>query len=258
MDRRSFVRLFVSLILAACLLGSCTGTPAGEPSGSEERTGSAEAPTEAVPPSSGETEPGPETPGTEEPETEEPGPAYQPPEDGSFTVCGFDLSEYVPMLYFTGSGDYARINRPSITNGVEKAALSALGFEMKMKVIKVDKYCTESRYDHEILFGKEFRREGMPEYDGTKSYYGVTAGGTVYFCSPSPMLYPYMWELFLEEFMGVPVGSGERSLGCAIQECYREVPALDYEKLSREGYTLVFEDEFEGDDFEGDDFEEWD
>ncbi|MBO4798073.1 MAG: family 16 glycosylhydrolase, partial [Candidatus Methanomethylophilaceae archaeon] len=92
-----------------------------------------------------------------------------------------------------------------------------------------------------------FQREGIPETDARKSCYGVTANGTVYFYSPSPMMYLHMWQLFLEEFFGVPYGSGEQSGGCAVTECYRELPNFNEAWLRQQGYENVFTDEFDGD-----------
>ncbi|MBQ4290718.1 MAG: glycoside hydrolase family 16 protein [Clostridia bacterium] len=250
-ERRCLI-LFVSLILSVVLLVSCAASSGTNPPETDPSAGGGTSETADSASSSSPAESEPEQTEPSGPESEDPKPVYTPPEDGSFTICGIDLSEYAPMLYFTGSGEYARLNRPSITRGIEKSALSALGLEWSIKVIKVDKYLTERRSDHEILFGKEFRREGIPEYDSSRSCYGVTADGTVYFQSPSPMLYPYMWRLFLEEFMGVPVGSESMSLGCAVTECYREVPTLNHAELEREGYALVFEDEFQGEDLDWD------
>ncbi|MBO4797848.1 MAG: family 16 glycosylhydrolase, partial [Candidatus Methanomethylophilaceae archaeon] len=42
-------------------------------------------------------------------------------------------------------------------------------------------------------------------------------------------------------------GSGERSAGCAVTECYRELPSLSEAWLKQQGYEKVFVDEFDGD-----------
>ena len=185
-----------------------------------------------------------------EPETEpqtEPGYSYVPPEDGSFTVCGTDLSEYTMMLYFPGNSDYSYMDRKALVTKLEGATESATGWEQKMTIVKNERFDTTPKTEHEILFGINFQREGMPEPDPKKNYYGVTADGTVFFCSSSPILYPYLYSLFLEEFFGVPAGSGERSRGCALEECYREIPLFDPAELEASGYSLVFEDNFDGD-----------
>ncbi|MBQ4290122.1 MAG: family 16 glycosylhydrolase, partial [Clostridia bacterium] len=63
----------------------------------------------------------------------------------------------------------------------------------------------------------------------------------------APGFYGHLFQLFLEEFFGVPYDSGAKSEGCAVTPFYRELPALDEAWLRQQGYEKVFVDEFEGD-----------
>ena len=245
------MKRFVSLLLAALLLlsilASCAEQTPNEPASTETPvSGSEEPATEPV--SADESEP--EPPATEEPATAKYEYEYVAPEDGSFTVCGIPLSEYTLVVYFPGTADYNLMDRSLLTGSLESAIRAATGDEWKCTLVKNDKYDTQKKAEHEILFGSSFQREGMPERNMKKNYYGVTADGTVYFSSPSPGLYRHLWQLFLEEFFGVPYGSGAKSEGCALTECYREVPLFDIETLKAEGYELVFEDNFDGDEID--------
>ncbi len=87
----------------------------------------------------------------------------------------------------------------------------------------------------------------MPDQSKNKNYYGVTEDGTVYFSAMAPGFYGHLFQLFLEEFFGVPYDSGAKSEGCAVTPFYRELPALDEAWLRQQGYEKVFVDEFEGD-----------
>ena len=216
-----------------------------------------EQPASSVSPEPQSEEPGSETDteeesGMEEPVTSKHETEYVAPEDGSFTICGTPLSEYSMVLYFPGTLEFQKMNRKDILDVLKGTTEDAFGSELNIKVIKNEKYNDQKWADHEILFGNNFHREGMPETDLQKNYYGVTADGTVYFSSPSPMLYRHLWRLFLEEFFGVPYGSGERSGGCTITECYRELPLFDIETLKAQGYELVFDDEFDGEEINRD------
>ncbi|MBQ4290491.1 MAG: glycoside hydrolase family 16 protein, partial [Clostridia bacterium] len=63
----------------------------------------------------------------------------------------------------------------------------------------------------------------------------------------APGFYGHLFQLFLEEFFGVPYDSGAKSEGCAVTPFYRELPALDEVWIRQQGYEKVFVDEFEGD-----------
>ncbi|MBO4229226.1 MAG: glycoside hydrolase family 16 protein [Clostridia bacterium] len=240
-------RLISILIAALMILGvlvSCGEVPT-EPASdvsSESEQASAE-------PSDTET-------GAPDTESEtEPGYQYIPPEDGSFTVCGIDLSEYSMLLYFEANAANGYLNRSILVKDIERNTASCLGYEKKLTVVKNDRFNTTPKSEHEILFGNNFHREGIPELDLKKNCYGVTADGTIYFSAPSHMLYGYLWRLFLEEFFGYDSSAGEKSAGCALTECYRELPELDLAKLEASGYSLVFADEFDGDSL---DMDVWD
>ena len=248
---KRYLTLLIAALMLLAMLASCGEQPENPPASSElPGSESAEPASESEPVSEPDTEPEPAT----EPEEPLPSPdkpvyeyEYAAPEDGSFTICGIPLSEYSLVLYAPTSAEYNFINRKHITARLKDPVNLATGIEWDLKVVKNEKYNTEKWAEHEILFGNNFQRDGIPEADTRKNYYGVTADGTVYFCSPSPMLYCHMWQLFLEEFFGVPYGSGEQSGGCALTECYRELPGLDEAWLKQQGYEIVFTDEFDGD-----------
>ncbi|MBQ4290681.1 MAG: glycoside hydrolase family 16 protein [Clostridia bacterium] len=256
---KGFALLLAVLLVTGCLI-SC-GNPAdpGTPVSSEKDPGS-----DAVPEGTGSDTAPDSEPQTEsenapvsrgDPLKEEFEAPYHAPEDGSFTVCGIPLSEYTPILYWSTSTTYSRIGGSSLFKPIVESLTAATGTEFSLKVIRNDKYDENPKADHEILFGVNFRREGIPEANPKKSYYGVTENGTVYFCTPAPRMYFYLWELFLEEFFGVAPGSGERSSGCAISACYREIPTLTDERLEACGYRPVFEDEFGGESLDLDAWE---
>ncbi|MBO4797972.1 MAG: hypothetical protein J5494_04275 [Candidatus Methanomethylophilaceae archaeon] len=172
---------------------------------------------------------------------------YVPPEDGSFTICGVPLEEYTFVLYFPGSEEYMRMNRAALLDSIQTSTRNATGLDLEFKVAKNEKMFTEKKYEHEILFGSGFVREGMPERNPKKNYYGVTEDGTVYFTAVCVMSYRELWNRFLAEFFGVPEGSGAASAGCSVPACYREYPEMNEEWLTQNGYSLVFADEFDGD-----------
>ena len=243
-------RIFAFLLSALMLLGilaSCGEQPAVQPASSEAPESRSEEPrtepgTESA--SDSETE---EVPATEEPVSSKYETEYVAPEDGSFTVCGIPLSQYTLVLYIPAVTELANMNPADYKKRFNEITESAIGSELEIKVARNDKMFTDKRYEHEILFGTGFVRDGMPEPDMKKNCYGVTADGTIYFATPSIALYSYMYSLFLEEFFGIPADSGQRSAGCALTECYRELPGMDQATLEAKGYSLVFEDPFDGD-----------
>ena len=245
---KKLICLALSLLLLSFACVSCAEqTPGeGEDSSSPAPVSSEPAETESESLPESETE----TPETEEPDTSKYEYEYMPPEDGSFTICGVPLSEYTQVLYFPQTQDNSWMNHITYKNRLAETTASAIGSELEIKVARNEKMFTEKRYEHEILFGTGFVRDGIPEPDLSKTYYGVTADGTVYFCSPAVAVFPYLWELFLEEFFGVPVKSGQPSAGCAVPECYRELKPMDGASLESQGYTLVFEDNFEADELD--------
>ena len=249
---RRFAAFLLAFFLILGIFSSCGEQPAEQPAFSETPISGSEEPASGSEPVS-ESEPEQET----DPATEPPEPLptidkpvyeneYVAPEDGSFTICGVPLSEYTPMLYWGLDADYNYMERKPVVKTIE-AIFASAGCPLDLSIAKSAKYDTTPIAEHEILFGVRFQREGIPEYDSMKNYYGVTEDGTVYFCSPSPILYPYLLELFVEEFLGVAPGSGEQSGGCAISPCYRELPRLDVSRLQAEGYALVLDEPFDGD-----------
>ena len=239
---RRTIALVLSLTLLFGTLASCAGKMT-----SVDETG-----TISQSPGSSTEEPPTADPGTEpssedEPETKYPT-EYVPPEDGSFTVCGTDLSEYHGLLYFPFPPDNnsTQMNQHPMLNRIT-AASEAAGFSLKIDTVRNEKHNETPKYEHEILFGHSFERPGIPSVPKDVNAYRVTADGTIWFSSPSPLLYDHLFSLFLEEFFGVPYGSGTASGGCALTECYRELPRLTDEELRKMGYEIVFEDDFDGD-----------
>ncbi|MBP1554510.1 MAG: glycoside hydrolase family 16 protein, partial [Oscillospiraceae bacterium] len=168
---------------------------------------------------------------------------YVAPADGSFRICGTDLSEYTITAYMPNGSDTQR----RIMRCVGEDILAATGMEIKVDIDVNKEYLETPKAEHEILIGSSYRRDGMPEIDPMDNVYGVTADGTVYFSSFNRSLYPDMFRLFLEEFMGYEKDSGEKSRGCDIHEFTRKLPDFDPKKLEAAGYVLVADDEFDGD-----------
>ena len=164
------------------------------------------------------------------------------PAERIITVCGAPLSDFDLYLYFPDTVQFKKLSKRLLFPKLELPFSKVVGKEKKVNLIQDDSYNEKKISEHEILFGTNFKRPGMPERDLTKSFYGVTADGTVYFSSPSPILYGYLWHLFLEEFAGT---SGVENESCAIRECYREIPKFDISRLEAQGYRKVFEDTFE-------------
>ena len=245
MLKRLFAGILSALLLSATLASCASQTPEPGPGtaaeGSEEATDA-----ESEPETEPATEPVESASARTSPVLPEFGSEYKAPEDGSFTVCGVPLSEYTMILYFPGVESYDKLDRKSLLSRMEKPISSATGTDWKVSLVKNEKYDEAPKAEHEILFGTNFRRDGIPEYEGMSDY-GVTADGTVYFRSPSPVLYGYLWELFLEEFLGVDPKSGERSGGCSVSECRREIPTLTEERIKAAGYSLVLDEPFDGD-----------
>ena len=225
---RRFLSTLIALLLLIPLLISCGGTET-------------EVPSEPV--SSGEeTEPATEPEETGKYPTE-----YAAPEDGSFTICGVPLSEYTALLYFPGNEEFGgSMDKGPVVKSLKEQFLSATGVEMDLSVIKNERFDETPKAEHEILFGVNFRREGIPEAQH-RNYYGVTEDGTVYFCGITPLVFPCLFEQFLEEFFGVTPGSGDASAGCAIGECYREIPLFSDSELEKRGYTCTLDETFDGD-----------
>ena len=161
-------------------------------------------------------------------------------------IAGTKLSAYTAVLVFPDKvGAFVKLGRRMLIPKMEKITGKYLGGEFPIVFITDDVYDERPAAKHEILFGPEFRREGIPPFDAKKSFYGVTEDGTVYFRSPSPMLYSYLWEQFLAEF--APLGEVPAGV-------YREVPDFDIAELEKEGYRPVFADDFDGD---GPDYDVW-
>ena len=170
--------LLLSVLLLLTVLVSCGGatTPSGESEIPSNEPGSSFEATDSTDSSEPETEPQREP----EPETKYPT-EYVAPEDGSFTICGIPLSEYSLVLYFPSTSDYTYMDRNLLTRPLKETIGKATGTELDLKVVKNEKYDTQKWAEHEILFGSNFHRDGMPESDLKKNYYGVTEDGTVYF-----------------------------------------------------------------------------
>ncbi|MBO4797847.1 MAG: family 16 glycosylhydrolase [Candidatus Methanomethylophilaceae archaeon] len=243
---KRFLSLLLSALMILVALASCGGqTPAG-PASSENSESRSEEPGTGTEPESETEQASAEEPVTSKYETE-----YVAPADGSFTICGIPLSEYSLVMYFPGSDDFRRMDRKKIVESLTAPFNAATGTDTPVRLVKNERFDDTPSAEHEILFGSNFRREGMPEYR-QDNYYGVTADGTVYFCAITPVLFGYLWEQFLEEFFGVAPGSGDPSKGCAIGECYRELPRLTYETLEARGYSIVLDETFDDDTLDTD------
>ena len=162
----------------------------------------------------------------------------------NITICGKDLRDYTPVLYFPdGPGeDYKRLNRPLLVKKLEETTKERLGFELPVRIEKEPNCWTEKTAERAIVFGSVFRRAGIPETDPRRSFYGITEQGTVYFRSPSIILFSYLWECFLDDCVRA-AGDGFTAELSAFR---KTVPDWDPEELRREGYVPVFEDRFEG------------
>ena len=232
--------LLLALIFLSAALCACGSS--GQPADTEEPGEDTVTEPEDTTAISDETS---DEPGREETTGEGDAYEYIPPEDGSFTVCGFDLSDYSLLI---GPYAYSKKLQDELMSSLE----SSTGTKYYPMVTTSTVYDTEPKKEHEILFGMNYQRNGMPEADYTKNCYGATADGTIYFRCPDAEVYGYVWRLFLEEFLGVVPGSGEKSAGCAINEFYRELPSFDTNMLAELGYTMVFKDDFEEDELDMD------
>ena len=149
------------------------------------------------------------------------------------------FSDYEILLFFPDKENvYLKLGLKRLVPKLQRLTEKYLGAGLPLEVLHDDRYRVERKTGHEILFGPDFVREGIPAFDPHKSFYGVTEDGTVYFRSPAYMLYPYLWEIFLKEFAGG---------GLPKEGCYREISPFDPSELEREGYRKVFEDDFGGD-----------
>ena len=161
----------------------------------------------------------------------------------SLKIRGAELSDYTALLGFTDTFRiFVKLGRATLIPKMERITAKYLDGEFPIVFVSDGAYDERRVSSREVLFGKDFVREGIPAYDPKKSFYGVTEDGTVYFRSPSVMLYSYLWDLFLAEF--VPLG--EVPAGT-----YREIPDLDIAQLEKEGYRQVFADDFDGDELDG-------
>ena len=216
MKRILIVLLLLALTLSA--LASCGGTAEPVSSGTEATAEASAYGTEEASGSEPATEPS--KPVSEPPTYEY---QYEAPADGSFTVCGVPLSEYTVLFYFPGTEQYQKVGRKNVIPPMEQLLSSATGLEWEFTIVKNDRYDTTPAAEHEILMGTYFRREGMPDPEEGTSCYGVTSDGTIYFIAYGPTQYDQLVRTFLEEFFGVPYGTDERSQGCELTECYREL-----------------------------------
>ncbi|MBO4220385.1 MAG: hypothetical protein J5933_05620, partial [Clostridia bacterium] len=173
---------------------------------------------------------------------------YEAPADGSFKICGTDLSEYTITAYCPSDKDTQR----KLMRCIGEDILAATGIEIKVDIAVNKEYLENPQAEHEILLGIEYVRDGMPELGEMESDYGVTENGTVYFRSFNDINYVYMFRLFLEEFMGYEKDSGVKCGGCDISKFTRKLPGFDLEKLESAGYLMVCEDNFDGDSLDTD------
>ena len=153
-------------------------------------------------------------------------------------VRGVDLSSYHALLFFPDTvRAYIKLGRARLLPKLAKISEKYLGQALPVEVTADDTYAETRSAPHEILFGGEFRRDGIPAVSPKKSYYGVTEDGTIYFHSPSIVLFFWMWEQFLREF--APLGSVPTGIR-------REIPDFDFGELEKAGYRKVFDDDFDG------------
>ena len=162
----------------------------------------------------------------------------------SLKIHGAELADYSALLWFPNDvRAFVKLGRATLIPKMERITAKYLSGEFPIVFVSDGVYDERPVSSREILFGKNFEREGIPAFDPKKSFYGVTQDGTVYFRSPSIMLYSYLWELFLAEF--APLGSVPAGV-------YREIPDFDLASLEKEGYKQVFADDFDGDVFDHD------
>ncbi len=159
----------------------------------------------------------------------------------SYSIFGCDLSDYV-IIYLPGLGRYPEDIADRITE--------RFGVELEYREIINTAETTKAREKHEILLGNVFSRPGMPEHDKYDSYCGVTENGTIYLGTPAAGNYIYMWELFASEYLGAPMKDDSLcTAGCSVTEPGDTVvPGKTSADLEAEGYSLVFNDEFDGED----------
>ena len=152
--------------------------------------------------------------------------------------CESALSGYEALLFFPDAERvYLKLGLAPLTPKLQAVTKEKLGCDLPLEVVSDGRYAKKKKGPKEILFGREFDRPGIPAFDPHKSFYGITEDGTVYFRSPCIPLYATLWKRLLSEF-----GPDWKNAG----PCYREVPPFSYEELERAGYSLVFEDTFDG------------
>ena len=212
---KRILNVLLLLALTLSVLASCGETAESGPSGTEA---SAEAPATGSEPDS-EPATQPEKSAAEPLEYEY---RYEAPADGSFMVCGKPLSDYTIVVYWPVNDFYGGWTRADFTKPIQDLFFSVTGIEFEINVVRNEKYDNEPRLENEILFGPNFRREGMPDFDDDACCYGVTPSGCIYFHTVSPVYYEQSVRNFLEEFFGVPYGTEDPSGGCSLSEFYRE------------------------------------
>ena len=149
------------------------------------------------------------------------------------------LGTYQAILWFPDDEKpYLKLGLPRLQDKLQAVTRKHLGCDLPLEVVSDGSYSLEKKGPKEILFGRQFRRPGIPDTDPAKSCYGVTADGTVYFHSPSILFFVTLWDRFLEEF-SAPSAS--------LKECFREIPSFSHDDLRKAGYRPVFEDTFDGD-----------
>lgn len=117
------------------------------------------------------------------------------------TICGTDLADY--EAYY--DADFSYYLGVQIEDTLSDATAEVTGVSVMASGVSNMK---KKNADHEILFGKNFVRSGIPKPDDGLAHYGVTEDGTVYFMTDYPDLYPYMWNDFLTECLGASIING--------------------------------------------------
>ncbi|MBO4229588.1 MAG: hypothetical protein J5938_04475, partial [Clostridia bacterium] len=135
------------------------------------------------------------------------------------------LGTYQAIVWFPDNERaYLKLGLPRLKDKLEAVTRRRLGCSLPLEVVSDDSYLEKKKGPKEILFGRQFRRPGIPDTDPAKSCYGVTADGTVYFHSPSILFFVTLWDRFLEEF---------GTLSEPLTECFREIPPFSHDDLRK-------------------------
>lgn len=163
-----------------------------------------------------------------------------------FNIKGVELSEYT-IVYGDCPGDSTR----DIAYAMSDALFNITGLRLSVSTAK-------STFEHEFLLG-DTGREGVPELDPKNPCAGMLENGNIYFIAYTSAMVRY----FVDEFIQVNFGGGfGATLGRDIprnpwgEECNEWESVVTKPDLEADGYSLEFEDEFEGDSLDYDVWED--